>query len=297
MRTTRPASPRSRGSRATARHGVDASVAVTRLLADHGDRIRVLALRLCRNRADADDAVQDTFLQAFRKWHTFQGRADAGTWLYAIALRSCRRRRAKERARRTPALSQVMPWRETTVMQIAAAPVMPADDADRREALVAVQTALARLPEHLRVPMILKEVLQLSVADVAGTLGLAPGTVKTRLLRGRLALRKAMTAVAAATAAPPPIFEKQVCLDLLKAKLAAMDRGGARAGFAVPEAEVCARCRAVFRELDLVQDACTQLGHAGMPRALRASIARAIEQRDQHERVLARRGRRPVHAR
>jgi hypothetical protein len=53
--------------------------------------------------------------------------------------------------------------------------------------------------------------------------------------------------------------------DLLKTKLEAMDRGGEPAGRKVPQAEVCARCRAVFRELDLVQDACTQMASGQMP--------------------------------
>jgi hypothetical protein len=97
--------------------------------------------------------------------------------------------------------------------------------------------------------------------------------------------------------APIPIFEKQVCLDLLKAKLEAMDRGGVAHGFAVPQAEVCARCRAVFRELDLVQNACAQLGEGSMPNPLRRKILAALAERERAERASEtkpRRGRRPV---
>ena len=130
-------------------------------------------------------------------------------------------------------------------------------------------------------------------------MGLAQNTVKTRLHRARLALRKAMTAKAAAVDAPAPIYEKQVCLDLLKAKMDAMDRGGTSTVFKLPQADLCARCRAVFRELDLVQDACTHMGDGPMPARLRGAILKAIRERDELEggaTAAPRRGRRPVKA-
>jgi len=257
--------------------------------------VHALALRLCGNAADADDAVQEAFLTAYRRWHTFKGEADAGTWLYAIAAHGCGKRRRG--ARKVPAVSQLMPWKERTVMAVAAAPAEDESPAERREAVARVQHEIAALPEHLRVPLVLKEVLGAPVGDVASTLGLTAATVKTRLHRARLLLRKQMTAGAGSVPAPAPIFDKQVCLDLLKAKLDAMDRGGVSAGFRVPQAEACARCRAVFRELDLVQDACTHLASGELPAAVRAAVERALAQRDAaaNERPApARRGRRPL---
>lgn len=280
----------------------DAVRAVAALVESHGPRLHALALRLCRHRADAEDMVQDVFVQALRKWHTFRGEADPGTWLYAIAARACRartRRKGGVDTRMTP-VSQLMPWSETTVMEVAAAPEGAEDAGERKEAIARVQAEIARLPEHLRLPLVLKDVLEMSVEAVAAALGLAENTVKTRLHRARLALRKAMTAQAASVEAPAPIYEKQICLDLLKAKMEAMDRGGVAAGQRVPQAEVCARCRAVFRELDLVQDACSQMGEGRMPAALREKILRALRARDEQEHRSAsrpRRGRRPVAAR
>ncbi len=272
--------------------------AVTPLVDRHGPRIHALALRLCRNAADADDLVQDVFLQALRKWHTFRGEADPGTWLYAIAARACKARiRSNKRhiARQVP-VSQLMPWTETTVTQLAAAKDDTQHNAQRAEAVARVQSHIARLPEHLRLPVVLKEVLERSVEEVATLLDLSPNTVKTRLHRARLALRKAMTAAAPAVAAPAPIFEKQVCLDLLKAKMEAMDRGGAAAGSIVPQADLCARCRAVFREFDLVQDACAQLAKGSMPSALRTKVLNALRQRAEAEAAHAprKRGRKPI---
>lgn len=279
--------------------GTPPGEAIPLLLDRYGPRVRALAQRLTRNAADADDAVQDVFLAALRAWHGFRGDADPGTWLYAIALRVLKARRRRAAARRMPTLSEVMPWGETTVTRFAASSDDRAFEPERREGVARVQEAIAALPEHLRVPLVLKDVLGVRVEDVGETLGLAENTVKTRLHRARLALRKAMTTGAPAVTAPAPIFERQVCLDLMKAKLEAMDRGGAAAGFRVPQADVCARCRAVFRELDVVQDACGQLATGEMPRALREAILRAIEARARTERGDAagtprRRGRRPV---
>lgn len=287
---------------APAATGGDASSAVAALVESHGPRLHALALRLCGHRADAEDMVQDVFVQALRKWHAFRGEADPGTWLYAIAARSCKARARRKGGidKRQVAMSQLMPWRETTVMALAAAPEGRESASERNEAVARVQTEIARLPEHLRVPLVLKDLLEMSVEDVAAALGLAENTVKTRLHRSRLALRKAMTAKATMVRAPAPIYEKQVCLDLLKAKMEAMDRGGAAAGRRVPQAEMCARCRAVFRELDLVQDACSQMGEGQMPRLLRSRILRALAERADSERAVAarpRRGRRPVVAR
>jgi len=279
--------------------GTPAAEAIPALLDAHGPKLHALALRLCGHRADADDMVQEVFLQAFRKWHTFKGEADPGTWLYAIAARSCKARTRRKGGidRRMPAISQLMPWRETTVMEAAAAPEGEEDSAERNEAVARVQLEIARLPEFLRLPLVLKEVVGMSVEDTAAAMGLAENTVKTRLHRARLALRKAMMAKAAAIDAPAPIYEKQVCLDLLKTKMDAMDRGGTSAGFKVPQADFCARCRAVFRELDIVQDACSHMGDGPMPARLRGAILKAIRERDEWEggaTAAPRRGRRPV---
>lgn len=279
--------------------GLDASSAITRLIDAYGGRIHALALRLCGHQEDARDMVQEVFLQAFRKWSTFRGDADPGTWLFAIALRSCKDRARRKGGinRRIPALSQLMPWSESTVMEIAAAPDGSVDRAERDEAIERVQRSIASLPEHLRAPLMLKEVLGIDVREVGEVLGLAENTVKSRLHRARLALRKALTSVSSSVEAPAPIYEKQVCLDLLKAKMSALDRGLTGPASKIPQAELCDRCRAVFKELDLVQDACARLSEGRLPAGVRTALIRAINARDEAEhdgKRLARRGRKPV---
>lgn len=254
--------------------------AVERLLEQYGPRIHSLALKMCGNAADAEDMVQHVFLTALRKWETFRGESQPGTWLYAIAIRSCRNRLRNKGGsqRRMPALSQLLPFGETRVTEMAAGPgagLDAAEESAKREAIASVQAAIARLPEHFRLPLVLKDMLEMPVEDVASTLAVNENTVKTRLHRARLLLRQAMTKKAIKVDAPAPIYEKQVCMDLLKSKLSAMDEGREE-GFKVTQSEICDRCRSVFKELDLVQSACAEMGQGKMPPKVREAVLRAV---------------------
>lgn len=290
--------------------GTPAGAAIPRLLDLHGPRLYALASRLCGNAEDARDMVQDVFLQAYRKWHTFKGDANPGTWLYTIAARACKARARRKGGidRRMPALSQLMPWTERTNLNLGAAESparangraghsgraareddsaspSPVAEAIRRESAKAVQRAILTLPEAFRVPLVLKEMLELSIEDVAGALGIKPETAKTRVHRARLMLRKAILSSrglpeTARRPAATPLYEKQVCLDLLRAKLDAMDRGASPDGFPVPQSVVCERCRAVFAELDLAQNTCAALAAGEMPPRVREAILKVVARAD-----------------
>jgi RNA polymerase sigma factor (sigma-70 family) len=220
--------------------------------------------------------VQDVFLQAYRKWHTFKGNADPGTWLYTIAARSCRARTRRKGGinRKMPAISQLMPWTETTNIRLPER-IGPASAAIDREAARGVHEAILTLPESFRVPLVLKEMLELSIDDVAAALHIKPETVKTRVHRARLLLRKAIVDRPRVPARPAsaPTYEKQVCLDLLKAKLHAMDNGR---GFPIGQPVLCERCRSVFAELDLAQNTCARLADGDMPDHIRRAVLATI---------------------
>jgi RNA polymerase sigma-70 factor (ECF subfamily) len=289
-------SPIQPDARAALTPQIPAEKAIPRLLELYGPRLYSLASRLCGHADDAEDMVQDVFLQAYRKWHTFKGESSPGTWLYAIAARSCKARMRRKGGvdRRMPALSQLMPWNERTNLDLG-----PDDFADgkghlgggnghgspvgaviERESARAVQEAILTLPEHFRVPLVLKEMLELSIEDVAEALHIKPETVKTRVHRARLLLRKAMVERRAMPkrSAKAPTYEKQVCLDLLKAKLDALDKGRA---FPIGQPIVCERCQAVFAELDLAQHACAQLAEGRMPDRVRRAILKALTDAEQ----------------
>lgn len=288
--------------------GSPAETAIPQLVELHGPRLYSLASRLCGNASDAEDMVQEVFLQAHRKWHTFKGDANPGTWLYAIAAHSCKARLRRKGGidKRMPAVSQLMPWNETRNVDLDGMARGgsngdehgPVASAIERESARAVHDAILTLPENFRVPLVLKEMLELSIEDVAKALHIKPETVKTRVHRARLLLRKAIVdhARVPKRAAKAPTYEKQVCLDLLKAKLDAMDKGR---GFPIGQGIVCERCRAVFAELDLAQNTCARLAEGVMPARVRNAILKAISARDAADHATdqpTRRGRRPVRA-
>ncbi len=260
-----------------------AETAIPTLVELHAPKLYNLATRLCGNAADAEDMVQDVFLQAHRKWHTFRGDSDPGTWLYAIAARSCKSRLRRKGGidRRMPAVSQLLPFGDTRIIDLPEAADErtsgPLAATISRESSAAIHAAILTLPEHFRVPLVLKEMLELPIDDVAAALRIKPETVKTRVHRARLLLRKALINRKGLphSDAPAPTYEKQVCMDLLKAKLNAMDQGR---GFPIGQDVVCERCRAVFAELDLAQNTCVRLAEGKLPERVRTAILKAVSQ-------------------
>ena len=134
--------------------------------------------------------------------------------------------------------------------------------------------AILALPEHFRVPLLLRDMLELPTANVAAALGVRPETLKTRLHRARLLVRRAMLERLPSRPAPAPLYERQVCLDLLTAKLDALD---ASRPFPVADSVLCERCRAVFAELDLAHELGAGTSGADLPQRLRRALVAATD--------------------
>lgn len=254
-----------RGSRESDRPTADE--AITALFEQEGGRLFAIARNLCGDRQQAEDLVQETFLQAYRKWDTFEGRSRPTTWLYTIASRLCQRlhrKRAGEPARMA-SLEELLPFSDRA-LAVAEAGSGLDDDDEARERLEAAVTAL---PDEFRMPLILKDIVGLSGAEVAQVLGLKEATVKTRMHRARLKLREGIAEILPKRELPPAAYERQVCLDLLEAKQEALDRGVA---FPVDREVICARCRAVFGTLDLARDLCRRIATDELPRDLRDRV-------------------------
>lgn len=249
----------------------DRDAALARLVERHAGFVFHLALRFCGNRDDAEDLVQEVFLAATNGWDGFRGESSETTWLYRIAARACgrmHRRRAGEPAT-IASLDELLPF---DVPRIAALPDGQDDVVQqqiRREAVEAVEAAIPSLPDDFRVPLVLKELVGLTVREVADVLDLPEATVRTRVHRARLVLRAAVDGVVprAPGVAPPPAYPAQTCLDLLDAKQQALDRG-------VPfdDELICARCASVFATLDLTQDAVHALADGSIPDGVRERL-------------------------
>ena len=242
--------------------------AVTVLMDRHGDDIYGLGLRLCGTPEDAQDLTQETFLLAFRKWRQFRGDAEPSTWLYRIAARVCGRRKRKPAGApaRMESLDELLPSQEPGVVDFETDD--PHTMAERAEYRRSIERAMSRLPSTFRIPLV-KELMELSLEEIAAILDVKPATVKTRVHRGRLFLAKELRRELPSSPAPHREHSKRMCLDLLKAKQESMDRG---VTFPVPQGELCARCRSLFGTLDLARNVCVRLGSGQMPEEVRKLV-------------------------
>jgi RNA polymerase sigma-70 factor, ECF subfamily len=149
------------------------------LVTRHERRIYGLCLRILGNREDAEDAAQEAFLAALRKASSFRRAAAFSTWLYRIAVNA-----ATDQARRRGRVRL-----STLDPEDAGLAVAPGGELDEVVAsAVAVQTALAQVPEEFRVAVVLCDLYRVPYADAAQILEVPVGTVKSRVFRGRLAL-------------------------------------------------------------------------------------------------------------
>ena len=140
--------------------------------------------------ADAQDAMQDTLLSAFKHIRGFQGRSKFSTWLVSIA-RNAALQRLRGR-RKTESLDQSETEEDCKFRprQIAAWQENPEQRHSRTEIRQLVEKGILQLPPKYRVIVMLRDIEQLSTDEVARQLGLSVPAVKTRLLRGRLMLRE-----------------------------------------------------------------------------------------------------------
>jgi RNA polymerase sigma-70 factor (ECF subfamily) len=153
----------------------------------HLDDVYTLARYLMRNAADADDAVQECYLRAFRHFDGFRGESPK-PWLLAILRNVCRSEFARRSGRMAEAESEapeaaVPLWQEQA--DSAEAAILRRQDADTLRAL------LAGLPEQFRETLVLRDVEDLSYQEIAQVLDVPVGTVMSRLARARRLLREA----------------------------------------------------------------------------------------------------------
>lgn len=255
------------------------SEAIHRLFREHAGTIYAIALKLCADNAAAEDLVQEVFLNAYRNWESFEGRSSPTTWLYTIAVRACRRMHRKRAGApdRLESLHELLPFGEAYIGVIADEQDDALQQSIMREATARLETEIAALPDDFRMPLILKEIAGLSVPEIASILGMEEGTVRSRVHRARLKLRKAIDSALPRmpNPAPPPAYPEQTCLDLLSAKQAALDRG-----VAFDSDVICERCRSVFASLDLTQQVCRQIAAGDLPPGLRERIETALAHPD-----------------
>jgi RNA polymerase sigma-70 factor, ECF subfamily len=157
--------------------------AFERLYRLHSGKVMGLCLRMTRRRDAAEDCVQQTFIRAWRNLGAFEGRSAFGTWLHRIAVNEVL---THERNHGTRAESD-----DEAVSDAHAEVPQPPRDYDAGE-VMDVERALATLPPGSRHVVVLQTVYGYSHEEVAEMLGIAVGTCKAQLHRGRRLLRERM---------------------------------------------------------------------------------------------------------
>ena len=153
----------------------------------------VMAQSFMHNQADAEDVAQDAFLKAFRNLASFRGEAKFGTWLISITLNEARSRLRRRSTLATESLDtpsdeegHISPallrdWKE-----------IPSEQLEHLEVKLLLQEAVAALPPIYREVFMLRDIEELSTAEVADVLKISLSSAKIRLHRARLMMQKTL---------------------------------------------------------------------------------------------------------
>lgn len=158
------------------------------------ERVYRLARRLTGSEGDAEDVLQETFLQAYRGLATFRGEARFSTWIFRIATNSALMLNRRHARRPTEPLEEYAPRFDAdgrhALDEVALALAARADELlDRRRLAAHAREGLGRLPEIYRAAFVLRDLEEMPTAEVAAVLGIEAAAVRQRVHRARLLLR------------------------------------------------------------------------------------------------------------
>jgi RNA polymerase sigma-70 factor, ECF subfamily len=164
-------------------------------------RVFRLAWRLTANESDAADVLQEAFLQVYRKLATFRGDSRFGTWLYRIATNAALMLRRARSRRPSEPLDGFLPSFDETGLHAATPAELQAaagveQQLDRRRLAERALAAIDRLPDNYREAFVLRDLEEMTTAQVAEILGLEPAAVRQRVHRARMMLRGYLGALA-----------------------------------------------------------------------------------------------------
>lgn len=170
----------------TAAQGGDRG-ALDQLLRRHYDRVHAVCRRITGHEADAADAAQEAMIAIVRNLGRFDGRSSFGTWAYRIATNASLDELRRRKRRAVPTGDDDDHRHHSDIAD--------PDSGVRIEAIgdhLAIDAALRDLSDEYRLPVVLRDVADLDYAEIAALLDIPPGTVRSRIARGRAALAKAL---------------------------------------------------------------------------------------------------------
>ncbi|WP_312941363.1 sigma-70 family RNA polymerase sigma factor [Oscillibacter sp.] len=151
-------------------------------------RVYALALRMCGNPVDAQEAAQEALLSAWQSLPFFRGEASFSTWLYRLTSNASVDLLRREKRQRAVSLND-----GELSLNIPDDRLSPHEEAERSELRDAIRSGLKTLPDDYRAVLVLRELHQLSYQEISAALDVDLGTVKSRINRGRKRLCEFLT--------------------------------------------------------------------------------------------------------
>ncbi|MBE5791725.1 MAG: sigma-70 family RNA polymerase sigma factor [Clostridiales bacterium] len=159
------------------------------LMEKHEAKMYAVALRMCKNREDAQDCLQDAMLRIYKALPSFKGQSSFSTWAYRITMNTCLDDLRRKKVRQAQSLDQML--------EIGWSPVDENNSTERHiensELKRNLSKAIQTLPEEMRAAVVLRDVQGFSYEEIASILSTNVGTVKSRISRGREKLREILS--------------------------------------------------------------------------------------------------------
>ena len=160
--------------------------AFNRLMEVHERRMYAVAPRMCANREDAQDCLQEAMLRVYRAIGSFKGESSFSTWLYRITMNTCLDELRRRKNKQSTSLDDLLDegWAPSDDRS------SPEKHAVRVETARALQQTIQELPEDMRAAVVLRDIQGYSYEEIAQILDINVGTIKSRISRGREKLRE-----------------------------------------------------------------------------------------------------------
>lgn len=155
----------------------------------HGGRLLSVARRFLPNNEDAQDAVQEAFIKAFRAIGTFEERAQLHTWLHRILVNTALMKIRSRKRRPEESIDDLLPTFQSDGHQTTESREWSDAIFERKETAAIVRHAIAQLPDQYRLVLTLRDIEERDTIETAAALGTTTTVVKVRLHRARQALR------------------------------------------------------------------------------------------------------------
>lgn len=166
------------------------SAAITEIVNLYSDKLYTLLIRLLRNKEEAEDALQETFITMIEKLSTFEEQSKLYTWLYRVATNVALMKLRSKQKEQILEIDENIISEKVTGGTISTIPENPEKEFGKKEIKRTIDEGIKLLPEIYRSAFILKDIEQLPIKDISEILDIKEDNVKTRVRRARIYLRE-----------------------------------------------------------------------------------------------------------